>query len=234
MKKNPNWWLDEIASAGRENLDPVHVSRYDKKEDAKAQDEVRLLQKFGLNKESEIIDIGAGTGQFALEAAIACRRVIAVDVSSLMLKQLISKIEKAGIQNIEVIQSGVLTYNHLGDSVDFIYSRLVMHHLPDFWKAIALKRIHSYMRPGGIFRLFDVVYDFNPEEIQDRIEDLCATFGNNREAEWVREELEEHIRDEHSTFRWLFEPMIERCGFDIEEVVYSSDGFFGKYILRAV
>jgi hypothetical protein len=25
----PGWLLDEVASAGRENIDPAHVSRYD-------------------------------------------------------------------------------------------------------------------------------------------------------------------------------------------------------------
>jgi ubiquinone/menaquinone biosynthesis C-methylase UbiE len=210
------------------------VSRYDKKEDAMAKNEVALLQKFGLTRESEIIDMGAGTGQFTLQAASVCKRVIAVDVSSLMLKELTSKIEKTEIKNIEVIQAGFLTYNHLGDPADFVYSRLVLHHLPDFWKAIALKRIHSFMRPGGIFRLVDVVFDFNPEETESRLEAFCARLGNKIEEEWVREELEEHIRDEHSTFRWLFDPMIKRCEFEIEDVEYSPDGFLGKYILRAL
>jgi hypothetical protein len=90
------------------------------------------------------------------------------------------------------------------------------------------------MRPGGIFRLVDVIFDFNPEETEERLEAFCATLGNNIEEEWVREELEEHIRDEHSTFRWLFDLMIKRCEFEIEDVEYSPDGFLGKYILRAL
>ena len=36
------WLLDEIASAGRENLDKDHVSRYDSKEDASSDEEVLL------------------------------------------------------------------------------------------------------------------------------------------------------------------------------------------------
>jgi hypothetical protein len=32
----PGWLLDEVASAGRENLDAGHVGRYDAKEDAGA------------------------------------------------------------------------------------------------------------------------------------------------------------------------------------------------------
>ena len=43
MPTNYNWVLDEAASAGRENLDVNHASRYDIKEDAHAIEEVRLL-----------------------------------------------------------------------------------------------------------------------------------------------------------------------------------------------
>ena len=49
-----------------------------------------------------------------------------------------------------------------------------------------------------------------------------------------RADIEEHIRDEHSTFTWLLEPMIERSGFRIENAVYSPDGIFAQYIARAV
>jgi hypothetical protein len=52
-------------------------------------------------------------------------------------------------------------------------------------------------------------------------------------GEWSRAELEEHVRDEHSTFTWLLEPMIRRAGFEIEESVGSDDGIFARYVLRA-
>lgn len=80
-----NWMLNELASAGRENLDAVHASRYDAKENAAAADEVCLLRQLGLDRSSEIVDIGAGTGQFAVAAAAVCSRVVAVDVSPVML-----------------------------------------------------------------------------------------------------------------------------------------------------
>lgn len=233
MTHKPNWLLDEIASAGRENLDAVHVSRYDKKEDAHSGEELILLERYGLNSSSEAIDIGAGTGQFAIAAAVACARVVAVDVSPVMIERLRMKVGEANLSNIELVQAGFLTYEHRGRPADFVYSRLAMHHLPDFWKAMALKRIRGMMRVGGIFRLWDVVYDFSPDEAESRLDAWCNTFGSDVEREWIRDELEEHIREEHSTFRWLLEPMLERAGFDIEEVGYSPDGFFGRYVLRA-
>jgi hypothetical protein len=48
------WLLDERASAGRENLDAIHVSRYDAKEDGDALNEVRLLQSLGLDARSPV------------------------------------------------------------------------------------------------------------------------------------------------------------------------------------
>ena len=79
------WRLDEIAHAGRENLDADHVARYDDKEDADAAAEVRLLEELGMNSASTVLDLGAGTGQLTLAAAPRCRRVVAVDVSPVML-----------------------------------------------------------------------------------------------------------------------------------------------------
>lgn len=87
---------------------------------------------------------------------------------------------------------------------------------------------------GRVLRLWDVVYDFGPAEAEERIEAWCATGGEAIEGEWSRGELEEHVRDEHSTFTWLFEPMIVRSGFELVEAEHSEDGIFAKYLLRAV
>jgi FkbM family methyltransferase len=230
------WMLDEVASAGRENLDPVHVARYDVKEDAGAAREVALLTEWGLAPGAVVVDIGAGTGQFALAVASMCERVVAVDVSPVMLDALRAQVAAAGLANVEVVPAGFLSYEHHGPPADFVYSRYALHHLPDFWKGVALARIHRILRPGGVLRLSDVVYDFEPVEAADRIEAWCATGSAEAQVEgdWTRAELEEHVRDEHSTFTWLLEPMIRRCGFTIEQAEHSEDGILGTYVLRAV
>lgn len=76
----PGWRLDQVSSAGRENLDPTHVARYDHIEDAGAAAEVALLQRLGLGPEDVVVDLGTGTGQLALAVAPHCGRVVAVDV----------------------------------------------------------------------------------------------------------------------------------------------------------
>ena len=232
---NPSsgWLRDEVDSAGRENLDPDHVARYDAKEDSGAPGEVSLLQALGMGPESVVVELGAGTGQFAIAAAPHVRRVVAVDVSPVMLDRLRSKLRGLRIDNIDVVEAGYLTYDHTGPPEDVVYSRYALHHLPDFWKALALERARAMLRSDGILRLWDVVYSFEPAEAVDRIEAWCATGGDDVDADWSRAELEEHVRDEHSTYSWLLEPMLDRVGFTIETVEHSRDGMFARYVARA-
>ena len=115
----PGWLLDERASAGRENLDAIHVSRYDVKEDGDALAEVGLLQGLGLGASSTVLDLGAGTGQFALAVAPVCSRVVAADVSPVMRERLRLKVEASGHGNIECVSAGFLTYEHTGEPIDF-------------------------------------------------------------------------------------------------------------------
>lgn len=230
----PGWLIDELSVAGRENLDAGHVARYDGKEDAGAAREVGVLERLGLSEESLVVEFGPGTGQFTVQVARVCDRVIAVDVSRPMLAALEAKVTKLGLGNVEIIRSGFLTYEHTVQPADFIYSRYALHHLPDFWKALALSRMRAMLRSDGVLRLWDVVYDFDPAEAAQRIEAWCTTGGDTAADEWSRAELEEHVRDEHSTFTWLLEPMFERCGFRIAERESSADGIFANYILRAV
>ena len=231
--RRPGWVLDELATVGRENLDAEHVSNYDAKEDAGALEEVRLLQELGLGERSTVLDLGAGTGQFTLAVAPHCARVVAVDVSPVMLERLRAKIERSGHRNIETVAAGFVTYGHRGEPVDFAYSRYALHHIPDFWKAQALVRLAGAMRPGAVLRLWDVVYGFEPAEAEGRIESWCASFAaEGEDTDWIRADLEEHVRDEHSTFTWLLEPMMERSGFRIEDAEYTDDGMFAKYVAR--
>jgi ubiquinone/menaquinone biosynthesis C-methylase UbiE len=228
--------LDEVGSAGRENLDADHVARYDDKEDAKAAEEVELLIELGLDERSVVVDMGAGTGQFTVEVAPRCAQVIAVDVSPAMLGRLRAKIAGAGLSNVEVVRAGFVSYQHAGDPVEFVYSRWALHHIPDFWKALALSRMRALLHPGGVLRLSDVAYSFDPVDAEDRLEEWCATVPVEAatEGEWTRRDVEEHVRDEHSTFTWLLEPMIERSGFRIERAHHSSDGIFAEYVARAI
>lgn len=234
MTDPDSWWLDERAYAGREHSDEQHTRRYDAKMDSGASVEIGLLQQAGvLGPDSTVVDLGTGTGQFALAAAAVCARVVAVDVAPLMLARLREKLDSSTLSNVEVVSAGFLTYEHAGGPADVVYSRFALHHLPDFWQAIALRRMAEMLRPGGVLRLSDVVYSFEPEDAERRIEAWIAeTMAADVDGGWTRAELAEHVRDEHSTFTWLLEPMIERAGFDIADATYDDSGMLAQYLCR--
>jgi SAM-dependent methyltransferase len=157
--------------------------------------------------------------------------VVAVDVSPVMLARLVEKLDRGDVSNVEAIESGFLTYEHRGEPADVVYSRFALHHLPDFWQAIALRRIADMLRPGGVLRLSDVVYSFEPADAERYIEAwITETISADVEYGWTRAEVAEHVRDENSTFTWLLEPMIERAGFEIAEATYSTSRMLAQYL----
>ena len=56
------------------------------------------------NANDMVIDMGCGTGAFALYAAKKCRKIYAVDVSKAMLEYIRQKSQKAGLNNIDFCQ----------------------------------------------------------------------------------------------------------------------------------
>lgn len=213
----PNWFLDELGHAGPEHLDTEYVAGYDRKTGTDPAGDLALLLDLGLGKDDVLLDLGTGTGALPLIAAQHCRKVIAVDVSAPMLTALEQRAEAAGIDNIEVVHGGFLSYEHQGEPADVVYSRHALHHLPDFWKVIAFRRIAAMIKPGGIFHFRDLIFSVEPDEVDAAIERWLANASKTTKVGWTREELEEHLREEYSTFSWLIEPMLERTGFEIRE-----------------
>ena len=226
----PGWTIDELAHAGDEHLDPAYVAGYDAKSQTDPSADVALLQSLGMGTESTVVDLGAGTGTFARAVAPHCRRVVAVDVSLAMLDILRANVARDGLSNVEPVRAGLLTYEHQGEPADIVYSRNTLHHLPDFWKGIALVRIAAMLRPGGILRLHDLVYSFDPADAPARIESWLVNAPADPAQGFTRADLELHIRTEHSTYSWLLEPSLERAGFAIHDAEYRASGAFAAYV----
>jgi ubiquinone/menaquinone biosynthesis C-methylase UbiE len=223
--------LYEIALAGPEHLDAAYVAAYDRKAGFDPRPDVEALRARGLGAKSTLIDFGAGTGTLAVAAAAICKRVIAVDVSPAMVDAIRIKADAAGAANVECVQAGFLGYRHEGEAPDFVYTRHALHHLPDFWKAIALGRIAALLAPGGTLQLRDLVFSYDLTNAEAGIATWLESSAADRSADgWTRQELETHLRDEHSTFTWLLEPMIVRAGLEIETADYGSTGAYANYV----
>ncbi len=221
--------FDEEAAAGSEHLDPALVAGYDRKAGVDAGDDIEDLRAAGLGSDSTLVDLGAGTGAFALAAASRCRRVIAVDISPAMTAVMETRISERGISNVECVRAGFLTYEHAGPAADVIYTRNALHHLPDFWKAIALRRMADILRPGGVLRLHDLVFSFEPHDADTSLGRWFDAAAERAEDGWTRDELEAHVQKEFSTFTWLLEPMIDRAGFDIQRAEHDELKVYADY-----
>ena len=224
-----NWLFDEFAHAGDEHLDPAYVATYDRKAGTDPTADVALLRDLGLDARATLVDLGAGTGTFALAAAQFSGSVVAVDVSTAMLASLRAKVERLGSSNVTCVRAGFLTYQHAPGTADFVYSRNALHHLPDFWKALALERIAAMLRSGGALLLRDLVFSFAPGDAASTIEAWLAAAPTTADRGWTRVELETHLREEYSTYSWLLESMLERSGFEITNVTHRPSKVFSAY-----
>jgi ubiquinone/menaquinone biosynthesis C-methylase UbiE len=225
------WWLSEAAHAGQEHLQPSYVSGYERKAGFDPSDDLAVLRRHGFGSDSILIDLGAGTGVFAIAAARWCRRVIAVDVSPAMTAVLRARVDELGIDNLTVVESGFLSYQHRGEPPGFVFTRNALHQLPDFWKAIALERIRLLLPPGGVLRLRDLVYDFEPAESDQNIEAWLSGAVRDSSTGWTAEELAEHVRNEFSTYSWVLEIMLERTGFSVLERDFRKN-VYGAYTCK--
>lgn len=228
MTDRAAWWPDELAYAGPEHLDPTYVAGYERKAGYDPTDDVAVLAGLGIGPASRVVDLGAGTGSFALAAARLVGSVVAVDVSEPMVDALRGRATELGVTNVEVVHAGFLSYEHTGPPVDAVFTRNALHQLPDLWKAVALDRIAGIVRPGGVLRLHDLVFDIEPGDAPARIEAWMAGAVDDPAVGYTAAELAEHLRSEFSTYRWLLEPMLDRVGFDVVDCTYRRSAY-GAY-----
>jgi hypothetical protein len=71
----------------------------------------------------------------------------------------------------------------------------------------------AYAGPEHLDAAFVAGFD-RKQGYPDPAEDLDALAAQGVDADATSEDYAEHIRTEHSTFRWLLEPMLAATGFE--------------------
>ena len=211
----PGWHYDELRQVGVDFDSIDQVAAYDAKQGSNLQAELTLIERLGIAPGAVVVDLGCGTASFALAAPRHGARVLAVDISQAMLDHAQGKANAEHLSEIEFHRAGFLTFDPRPDAVDFIVTRFALHHLPDFWKQVALIRLAAMLRPKGKLFLRDVSFSFPPREYERAISEWVERMP--RISGYARAEFETHVREEHSTFAWVLEGMLERAGFEIVE-----------------
>lgn len=103
-----------------------------------------------------IVDIGAGTGYFALPMARlagSSGRVVAVDAQEEMLDWIRRKMNAAGISNIQLVHAEAEATTLPGASCDVVFMANVWHEFPD--REAVLEEAARILKPGGRLAVLD-------------------------------------------------------------------------------
>jgi 2-polyprenyl-3-methyl-5-hydroxy-6-metoxy-1,4-benzoquinol methylase len=219
-----DWYYNE---RGRIGLGPAVASIYGSDDDGDLRARA-ALKMLGVKKGWRIADIGCGNGVLATEAALIGAEVDAIDISPAMLglAEIYARDRKAAVRTQS---AGLLSFAYQPNSYDLIVSEFTLHHLPDFWKAVAMSRIFAALKPGANFYLRDIVFVSMPDGSERSVEQW-ADF-NTKNHDFARDSVVTHMRDEYSTFGWVMERMLTDVGFTLLSADYHAP-LHGTYLLQ--
>ncbi len=128
-----------------------HAARLDNPERRRLLPPEEILQFMGLAPGDSLVDVGCGTGYFALPAARLVGetgRVYALDTSLVMLGKLREKLDAVGNPgNIQVSLSQEDALGLPDGCASFVLLAVVLHELAD--EASLLGEVRRVLRPGG-------------------------------------------------------------------------------------
>src|SRR5438105_6452693 len=219
-----DWYYNQRRQLG---LDSAVASIYDRHDDSDLRGRAALTM-LGVQHGWRVADIGCGNGVLACEAALLGAEVDAIDISPAMLAlaKIYARDRKVAVRTQP---AGMLSFAYQPNSYDLIVSELTLHHLPDFWKAVALSRIYNALKPGANFYLRDIVFFGIPDGVERDVEGWAEFSIKNHEFD--RESVITHMRDEYSTFAWVIERMLADVGFQAVSADYHAP-LHGTYLLR--
>ncbi|TYQ16431.1 UNVERIFIED_CONTAM: excisionase family DNA binding protein [Acetivibrio alkalicellulosi] len=134
-----------------------------------------------LNKKMTVIDLGSGNGYISIAVAEYVKKVIAVDISKEMIKELKKNARSNGIKNIDTLESDGLEIPIEDEAVDMVCANMYLHHIEQ--PEMAIKEINRVLKPQGLIFLSDF-YEHNDMELKEKMHDLWPGFNECKIKRW--------------------------------------------------
>ncbi|HHV60170.1 MAG TPA: methyltransferase domain-containing protein [Clostridiaceae bacterium] len=134
-----------------------------------------------LDKDKIVVDLGAGDGFISRSVSGYVKKVIAVDLSSEMLKQLNIKARSSGINNIETIEGDGLDLPLEDSSVDVVCANMFLHHIDS--PELAIREMHRVLKPCGMVYIADF-HEHSNIELTRKMHDIWPGFKSNEITAW--------------------------------------------------
>lgn len=134
----------------------------------------RLTTLNVLKKSLILADLGAGDGFISRFAASFVKKVIAVDISGEMLRELQHKAKFSGIRNIETIESDAQDVPIADSSIDIVCANMYLHHIEQ--PELALQEMYRIVKPGGMVFLADF-YEHSDSDLMAQMHDHWPGFN---------------------------------------------------------
>jgi ubiquinone/menaquinone biosynthesis C-methylase UbiE len=149
---------------------------------------VGTLERIGMKEGMTLCDVGAGTGVFAIPAAmLPAQTVYALDVNDEALRVIDTKAREAKLHNVETVLIDGPDYDVPAESCDMILLSCVLHEIEEEEREEAFSEFRRIIAPNGSV----AVIEFSPE---------AEGFGPPRDIRISQARLEEHAEE------WGFTP----------------------------
>ncbi len=116
----------------------------------------RLLEQMDVCSGQQVLDVGCGTGTFALMLKQACpsAHIVGLDGDAAVLDLARRKAGRTGAE-VDWRHGSALSLPFPDHSFDLVASSLVFHHLDRSAKGAAMREIHRVLKPGGALHVAD-------------------------------------------------------------------------------
>ncbi|MDD5602742.1 MAG: methyltransferase domain-containing protein [Eubacteriales bacterium] len=136
-----------------------------------------------LKRDMTVVDIGSGSGYLARTAAKEAGRVIAVDISAEMLRELAKRAGEESLNNIEILEADADDVPLENASADMVCASMFLHHSPI--PQVTIKEMHRLLKKGGSLFIADFTEHEN-KELQDKQHDIWNGFQSGTVTAWLK------------------------------------------------